>query len=217
MYRVVFFDVDGTLLDTRDTMAAAYGHACLTLGLDEDDYTNIFAYVGKSTTQMFVDKHHLEGDELDRARQLYYDHFFNEGMRQVKMYDGMMQLMDDLKADGRVVAIATARSDWQIEKMLADIGLGDYFDHIAAVHDGMHQGDKDDMLRECMQKINAAPEECIMIGDRSYDINGATKAGMHSIAVTFGFGSEQELSEECSPTYTAHSAGDIRAILWENS
>ena len=217
MYRVVFFDVDGTLLDTRATMAAAYGNACEVLGLDEDDYTNLYEYVGTSTSQMFSDKHGLSGDAFTQARQLYYDHFFNEGMKQVRFYDGMRQLLDDLKADGRVVAVATARNDWQIANMLEQIGMGDYFDHLAAAHEGKHKGgDKDEMLRECMQKIGASPDECIMIGDRRFDINGATKAGMHSIAVTFGFGSAEELSDECSPTYTAHNAQDIRKILWEH-
>lgn len=216
MYPIVLFDVDGTLLDTREAMAAAYRHAVQALGLQEENYKIIYEYVGISTSSIFTVRHGLSGQEFDRARSLYYAHFFDEGMQQVKLYDGMLPLLDDLKAAGRTIAVATARSGEQVEQMLAQVGLDNYFDLVGSTPSGHAQGDKDWQLRSCMDALGAEPGQCVMVGDRKFDINGATKVGMDSIAVTFGFGTAEELAGECAPTYTAHTTMDIRKILLES-
>lgn len=217
MYQTILFDVDGTLLDTRQSMADAYRYAVGEMGLFEEDYSTIYAYVGISTSGIFRDRHSLDGEEFQKARSLYYGHFLEVGLKNSPLFPGVGDLLHELKRTNKTIAVATAREQYQCELMLSSAGIPDLFDYVGTMPPGSALGDKDDLLRRCMAAMDVGPEGCVMIGDRKYDINGAAKVGMDSIAVTYGFGTEREMSEECSPTHIAHSAHGVAKLLLERA
>ena len=83
--------------------------------------------------------------------------------------------------------------------------LGQWIDGIYAV-DLDHPSGKDRMLRQALGEQKAAPEECVMIGDRASDIESGRAAGMRTIAVLYGFGAEEELRQAKADFYVASPA-----------
>lgn len=212
MYKTVVFDVDGTMLDTRNGMVNAYQYTCEKLGLYETDYNALKAYVGINTTRIFFERHGLEGDAIENAREIYYEYFADKGMKESKLYDGMGQLLYDLRAAGIRTAVATARRKADCEMMLDWMGILGLFDYLHTAQPDEVLGDKDEALRDVMQKLDAPAAECVMIGDRKFDLNGAAIVGMDSIGVTYGFGPREEL-EACNPTYLVDDVERLRGIL----
>ena len=127
----IIWDIDGTVIDTRNAMASAYRVACEEMGLKEDNYRRIFAYVGQKSSKVFVDQFGLTGAAYDEAIDRYNRAFLTQGVHDADLYPGMRTLLADLKQAGCQMTVATARSNRSLFPLFEANGLMDTFDHIA--------------------------------------------------------------------------------------
>ncbi|MFQ6312590.1 HAD hydrolase-like protein, partial [Lysobacter capsici] len=110
-------------------------------------------------------------------------------------YDGVAQMLDAVHAAGHRLAVVTAKNENNARKILAHLPFGDRFeDVIGSTQDG-RLTHKVDLIEEAMRRLQLDVAQCLMIGDRRMDIEGAAKHGMRNIGVLWGFGSEDELRE----------------------
>lgn len=107
----IIWDIDGTVIDTRNAMASAYRVACEEMGLKEDNYRRIFAYVGQKSSKVFVDQFGLAGAAYDEAIDRYNRAFLTQGVHDADLYPGMRALLADLKQAACQMTVATARSN----------------------------------------------------------------------------------------------------------
>ena len=127
----IIWDIDGTVIDTRNAMASAYRVACEEMGLKEDNYRRIFAYVGQKSSKVFVDQFGLAGAAYDEAIDRYNRAFLTQGVHDADLYPGMRALLADLKQAACQMTVATARSNRSLFPLFEANGLMDTFDHIA--------------------------------------------------------------------------------------
>ena len=72
---------------------------------------------------------------------------------------------------------------------------------------------KDEVIAYALEKAGVEnPDDCIMVGDRKFDVDGAKKLGMKSVGVTYGYGSREEI-EKSDPTFIADSVDQLKQIL----
>ena len=212
MERHIIWDVDGTLIDTRQAVATSYLYALKSVGILETDGARIFPYVGRRSSLVFTECHHLEGDVLQKALAIYASFFESEGLSMCAPYCGIKELLEELKKRGAVMTVASARSKRQLDMLFSRLDVAKYFDLIRATETNLIPADKPKLVRECIDFMGMQPHDCVMVGDRIYDIQGGQVSGTRSIGVTFGFGSREELLA-CAPDSIVDDIASLRSLL----
>ena len=111
------------------------------------------------------------------------------------MYDGIPALLGTLQERGLQILLATSKPEEFAKRILDRFALAPYFTAVyGATMDGSRV-EKEDVIRYALESSALSPEECLMVGDRRFDVEGAACAGVSAIAVTWGYGSREELIE----------------------
>ena len=123
------------------------------------------------------------------------------------------KMLAELVADGRELAICTARPVSMAEKIVKAVGINQYFTHIyGTCEDSQRQNKKLVIFDALMHYPDLAPERVVMVGDRTADILGAKDNGVDSLAVVFGSETAEQLAR-VKPTYLVDTVADMADIL----
>jgi phosphoglycolate phosphatase len=196
--KLVVWDVDGTLVDSRrsifETAVVVYGR----MGLPIPTYDAVRQIVGLGLREAFeVLSPELSAAEIDRVTQTYREEF--QTLRRdpdfiEPLYDGAAETLDRLRANGWRIAMATGKSRSGVETVLRLHGWADLFDSTHCADDG-HGKPHPAMLLEAMKTLEVPPERTIMVGDTAHDMRMAKAAGVYAQGVTWGFHTAQEVAE----------------------
>lgn len=212
MFRHIMFDLDGTVTDSGEAIMASVRAALSQLGYDNEPEEKLKTFIGPSLYDSFHREYGFEGETAEKAIKTYRDIYEGGKMYEVEIYEGIPELLSDLKEEGYTVYLVTSKPLVFSEKIIERIGLSPCFSHIIAPDLQDHDSDKKRLIEKVVSVYGADKEECVMIGDTKYDILGAVSAGVKSIGVTFGFGKREELIAS-GADYIADSAEDIRRII----
>ncbi len=212
MERYIIWDIDGTIVDSRGTVAESYLHALKCLDIEKDDPTRINPYKGKRGAFVYTYQHHLTGERLQVAVKAYSEHMRGKGLCLCSLYPGMKDLLQALIKKGAKMTIATARIKQDLESFLDRFGITGYFDCICASENSRMAADKPALVRECVDFMNVRPQDCVMVGDSIFDLLGGKQAGTRCIGVTYGFGTREAL-EKCEPDHIVDTVTELRTLL----
>ena len=214
MIQNVIFDMDGTLVDTREAMLKGYAYTLDKMGLTDDNPLGLFQHMGNRSAVIFREKHHLTGEALERAMHLYYGYFEEQGILCATPYPGMEKLLEDLIQDGANLAVATARMRNGIEALFQKLDFFRYFCCIEASEPYQEYADKPAYVKRCMQQMGADRENTVMLGDKPFDVEAAHQNGIPCVGVTYGFGTREEL-QEAGADRIADSVEAVRQAIYE--
>ncbi len=209
MYKYILFDLDGTLTDPAEGITNSVAYALDKFGITVEDKTQLNVFIGPPLVDSFMNYYGLSEEDANRAVTYYREYFKPKGIFQNKMYSGVPELLQKLKADGKSVMLATSKPEVFAKDILAHFGIEQYFDFIAgATLDGT-RSKKADVIAFALDSLCITEKEkCLMVGDRNQDINGAKIIGIDSLGVLFGYGSLEEL-QTAGATYIAQTVEDI--------
>ncbi len=108
--------------------------------------------------------------------------------------------------------IATVKPTSIAEKVLSDLQLRTCFDGVAGSSMNHERRDKADIIAHALYKHELDPSQSMMIGDRAQDITGAQHNGLFSVAVSYGFGTREEL-DAVGPDHMVHHSPEILDLL----
>ena len=129
------------------------------------------------------------------------------------MYDGIVEMLEALKAAGKTIVLATSKPENTARRIMALFGLDKYFDFCGGASTSSTRDKKWEVLEYSLDSVNATDDaKCILIGDRKYDAEGAAICGIDSIGVLWGHGSEEEIYA-AGFTYIAKTPLDVVKIL----
>lgn len=189
----MLFDLDGTISDNSVGIVTGVLRALEALGHDHVGPVDPLSLIGPPLRTMFpalgVPEHRVE-----EAVGAYRDYYEVTGWAENVLYDGLEDLLRTLTAAGRTLATATSKPQPFAGKILDHFGIADLFTHVgAATLDGTRDH-KVDVVVHTIETLGVSADACVMVGDRSHDIDGARAAGVHhTIGVTWGFGDRAEL------------------------
>lgn len=194
--RTVVFDWDGTLADSIDTIISCMQLAAATVGLPlpaRQPVRNIIGLgLAQAVEQLFpLATAHQQVLVVDAYRQ----HYLAPAHRDVTLFEGVRELLDELETAGYLLAVATGKSRRGLDRALAETGLGRYFVATRTV-DECHSKPHPQMLHDIADHTGVPMSEMLMIGDGVMDIQMAVNAGAVALGVSTGAGSEQELLAE---------------------
>ena len=208
-YPVIIFDLDGTLLNTLDDLAASVNHAMRVCGFPEHTAARVSRFVGNGV-RVLIRRAVPEGtgeEEYARAYKAFLDHYREHSRDQTAPYDGILELLRRLKSDGHRLAIVSNKIDFAVKALrekffdgLIDIAVGD--------SEMMRTKPEPDMVYKAMRELGANPGECIYVGDTDVDLATAKNSGMPCISVSWGFRQRAEL-EDYGAKMIADTPGDI--------
>lgn len=213
MYKTVLFDLDGTLTDSGLGITNSVSYALKRYGITETDRKKLDRFVGPPLADSFERFYGLSKKQSEEAIHVYREYYDAKGIFENEVYDGIPELLANLKSDGKNILVATSKPELYAVRIMDHFGLSKYFDYIAGANMDETRSDKREIIEYALGEIGVTDiSSVIMIGDREYDIIGAHKVGADSIGVTYGYGSREEL-ENAGATYIAESTSDIYNII----
>lgn len=213
MIKNVFFDLDGTLTDSREGIINGFDYALAHFNIKIEDRKALEGCIGPSLADTFREKYHFNAEQIEEAIAKYREYYSTKGLKESKLYEGIKDLIVDLANNNINVVLATAKPQVFAERILEDFELKKYFKFVGGATLDGSRGKKGDIIKYDLENLDLNnSEDCIMVGDRYHDIEGAKENNMKSIGVTYGFGSEEEL-KKAGADYIAHNAEELKNIL----
>lgn len=212
-YRLLVFDWDGTILDSSSAIAQCIQRAAADLGLEVPGFERASHVIGLG----LEDALRTAAPELAPTRYLEfveaYRRHFRASEASMKLFDGMRGLIGELAAR-RTLAIATGKSRRGLERALDATALRRHF-RASRCADETRPKPHPAMLLELMEELECAPDEVVMIGDTSHDLQMAAAAGVDALAVTYGAHPREGLLA-CAPLGCVSSVEELREWLTRN-
>jgi phosphoglycolate phosphatase len=205
MKPTLFFDMDGTLIDSAVGITRCVAHALTQMDVAVPPQSELRRWIGPSLRTSFGPLFDDPAD-VERAVEHYRVRFETHGWAEHELYAGIGAVIESLHAAGHRLAVVTAKNEPHARKIVDHLPFGHRFDDvIGATVDG-RLSDKPELIAEALQRLQVSPEECWMIGDRRMDIEGARHHGMRNVGVLWGFGGEAELRAAGAQTLAAEPA-----------
>lgn len=186
-YKLVIFDMDGTLADTSPGILNSIRYVQNKMKLPEISLEQMYSHVGPPIEESYRRNFGLEGDRLAKAISLHKKYALAQGYKEIQWYNGIVELLNQLKNSGFIIAIATLKSYGTMMKIIDNFDMSDKFDIITGVT-GKNLVNKTQLLKYCIETAKIKKEDAVLVGDSKYDALGAVEAGIDFIAVTYGFG-----------------------------
>lgn len=199
--KLLIFDLDGTLIDSSLDLSVAVNLMLKDLGYKEFDENTIKGWVGNGA-EILV-KRALSGErEFDedlseefvkKALEVFLNHYENNLAVKTKPYKGVFETLSILKQRGFTLTIATNKPYKFVKPLLKKLELDNFFSYIIGGDSLKAKKPDPSPLLHIIEKLSFAKDETIMIGDSKNDIIPATKLGIDSIAVTYGYNYDEDI------------------------
>lgn len=212
MYKTILFDLDGTLTDPGLGITNAVAYALQKLGRAVPPRTELYRYIGPPLLPSFQSYAGMDEAEARRALGLYREYFAPRGIFENEVYPGIPELLAALKDAGRQLVLATSKPEPFARRILEHFALAGYFDLVAGSTLEETRTEKREVIAWALEKARADPARTVMVGDRSYDVQGAAANGIPCIGVLFGYGSAGEL-RDAGAVAVAATVQELRALL----
>lgn len=214
-YKVLLFDLDGTLTDSEEGILNCVRYGLESYGFDIPGYEVLRSFIGPPLMVSYTEFCGLNRADAERAILKYRERYSEKGIFENRLYDGIKELLSDLKNAGYKIALATSKPEVFALRILEHFGIAEYFDAAAGSTIGREDETKADMIRLAMQRLGLDEKDkpdVLMIGDRKHDIIGARECGIDAAGVYYGFAPEGEL-EEYGADMIAENIQELRGIL----
>jgi phosphoglycolate phosphatase len=214
LHRLIAFDLDGTLVDSRRDLADSANQLIEELGGHTLTEEQIGGMVGEGAALLVRRALQASGcgeraHALERFLEIYDERLLNH----TRVYDGVVDVL--LQARGRArLTVLTNKPTKPTERILAALGLRDLFDDVIG-GDGPHRRKPDPAgLRAMMSAANTEPERTMLVGDSGIDLETARRAATSCCLVSYGFGFRRELLERKEPGLVfAASAAELKTAI----
>ena len=197
MYRTVIFDLDGTLLNSIGDLAAAANYVCRKNRWPEHTEEEIMGMVGHGSPNLV--RQFSPADARSTLMVLNTTSQFNQyygchNMELTRPYEGMAELLQQLKAAGAQLAVCSNKAD-NFSRAIVEHYYPGVFDLVRGNLNGMPVKPDPTVVREIMRDLDASYLSAVMVGDSSVDIQTGHNAGIKACGVTWGFRSRENLVE----------------------
>jgi len=217
MIKNVIFDLDGTLLDTREGVIESAKYAAKQMGYAELPYETMLSFVGPPIQNSFIKHYGCDQETAQKAANIFRDYYKNTALLLAEPYEGIYDLCRVLREHGVKMSVATYKREDYALTLLRHFDFHKYCDPMHGA-DNNNVLKKEDIVRMCQEEMGATKEDSVLIGDTDNDAKGAVKANTPFIAVTYGFGFKNEEDVADYPHVgVANTPLDIAKIILKES
>lgn len=189
--KACFFDLDGTLIDSRADLAATVNHTRRDLGLAELATDEVLAFVGHGAKYLLAHAIPEKADAVETLWEIFQSHYAEHMIESVTLYPGVRETLDELAARGWKLGINTSKPAFATQALLERFDLVRLFNGaVVAGGDCTEFKPSPLPLRQCAERMGGhrlSPDDW-MVGDSAVDLRCAENAGISGAFCTFGFG-----------------------------
>lgn len=212
-YKNLLFDLDGTLTDPREGITKCIAYALEALGIVPPELHELNSCIGPPLRDTFMRRFGLDEAANTAAIDKYRERFAEVGLFENLLFEGVPQLLEDLKSQGYRLFLATSKPEVFAREILQHFKIDSFFDFAAGAALDESRPTKGDVIRYLMHEASLTKaQDCLMIGDREHDVHGAQSCQMQSVGVLYGFGSYQELNL-AGADYIVKDIPELRNLL----
>lgn len=211
MYKSVIFDFDGTICDTGEGIKKSAKYALDAFNIPSDDWQTLDCFIGPPLLVTFQEQFNQSAADADLLVQKFRERYTNTGIYECELYNGIKQLLINLKVDGIKIGIASSKPQVFVETLLNKFAIAKYFDSVCATSFAADCESKQNIIVRCLKELETEPKDALMVGDRFYDIDGAKADMVDGAGALWGYGSKFEFIE-CGAKYIVDKVEDIESI-----
>lgn len=198
MYRYVFFDLDGTLTDSKEGILNSLRYAFEKLGEPVPPEETLLQFIGPPLQESFIRWCGFTPERAAEGLRLFRERYVPIGKFENAPAPGMAELCRRLKERGYVLALASSKPEAMCVPICERFGFAPFLDVIVGSAPG-DDWEKEDVIREAMGRLGlteAQRDEILMVGDRKFDVLGARACGIACVGVEFfGYAQPGELAQ----------------------
>ena len=212
MIKNVLFDLDGTIINSKEGIVNAFNHALKSMNIEYNG--NMDNFIGPPLNDTFKNVFNLSEADTIYAMKKFREYYKEKGVGESELYKGIKDLIIELKNSNKKLILATSKAEVFAKQTLQIHEIKEYFDFISGATLDSSRVKKADVIKYAIDSNNLNIDECIMVGDRAEDIRGANQNNMKSIGVLYGFGSLNEL-QDAGANYIAKDINELKEILYK--
>ncbi len=214
MYEYVFFDLDGTITDPEEAIVDGVSYALKQCGYAIDE-KKLKLFIGPPLIDSFQNFYNMPYELASQAVDLYRQRYREDGLLKNNLYEGIVEVLQELKRLGKKIVLATSKPEAFSIEILEHYDILKYFDFVSGATFTNERITKSSIIKYALDNLHINdPRLVIMVGDRKYDILGAREFGIKTIAVLYGYGSQEEFIEN-QAAYIVGKAEEIIDIIKE--
>lgn len=192
-WRLLVFDWDGTLMDSAGHIVAAVQAAAADIGASVPPEEGVRHVIGLGLREAIAAAMpELGNDDYVRFVAAYRQRFWQESLHGQMLFPGAREVLLELKAAGYLLAVATGKGRSGLKRVLEEEMLHQVFDVTRCAEEIISKPDPR-MLKEILDELDLDSSDALMIGDTSYDLEMASRAGMGRLGVSYGAHREELL------------------------
>ena len=210
MYKAILFDLDGTLTESGEGITKCVQYALEKLGRPESDLEKLKVFIGPPLMEQFMKYADMDEATARKAVEYYRERYSTTGIFENRPYLGVEKMLQELRRKKYLLAVASSKPEYYVKQILDHFQLTGYFDEIVGSEMNGKRTNKAEVIEETLSRLHMSDkrDQVIMIGDKEHDVFGARKAGLKCIAVSYGYGTEEEL-KNAVPFKTVASTDEI--------
>lgn len=210
MYKAILFDLDGTLTDSGEGITKSVQYALEKVGKPEPDLQKLRIFVGPPLLEQFQEYAGIDEETARKAVEIYRERYAPVGIYENELYPGIPEMLSGLKQRGYKLAIASSKPENFVKIVAEYFHIDSYFDEMVGSEPEGRRTNKTEVIEETLKRLGFSEhrDQVIMVGDKEHDVFGARRAGLECIAVSYGYGTEEEL-KNAHPFKIVNSAEKI--------
>ena len=201
-YSTYIFDLDGTLLNTLNDLAASTNYALRSVNLPEHSIDDVRRFVGNGVRKLM--ERAIEGGDrnplFDEAYATFRKHYLEHGLDTTQPYPGIMDMLKELKTRGKRVAVVSNKF-YDATQELVKHFFGEYVEVAIGERENIRKKPAPDTVLEAMRMLGVGKDNAVYIGDSDVDFNTAKNVGIPCISVLWGFRDKDFLQSVGATTF----------------
>ena len=188
-FKYIFFDLDGTLVDSSAGIKNAFHYAFTSLNIKTPDNKELDTFIGPPLEVSFASV--VPEADINHAIALFREYYKNKGVFETQLYHGVKELLSELENSDYHIYITTSKNEVMANKMAQYLKIDKHFNGIfGSLPNSYH---KADVLTRALNYSHANLNQSVIVGDTKFDMIGGKSVGMNTLGVLWGFGYRDEL------------------------
>lgn len=214
-YRYILFDLDGTLVYSHPGIFACFRYALERMGRPNPTDKELLPCIGPSLHYSFTTFFGMTDDEATQAVKLYRERYEVKGVWENTPIPGALECLKTLKEGGYVLGLATSKPICFAKQIVEKHGFSAYLAEEVGSGINGELPTKASVIDEVMRRLQAKKEECLMVGDRFHDAEGAAEMGVDCALLKIGGYADEEELYSCGAKYVFADFSELTAFLIE--
>ncbi len=209
----IIFDLDGTLTDNTSGIRNSLQYALEHMQIHGYSEEILEHFIGPPLQWGFSNLFGLSDRNTKLAVEYFRDYYSENGWHENEPYPGVYPLLEELYVSGTKMYIATSKLEKYAQKIIEHFEFDKYIEQLKGADYGGNKATKAGLIFDLLARHRLKPSKnIVMVGDTVFDIEGGKENGLATVAVTYGFGKEEDL-QNAEPDFLVDSVEDLYEIL----